>query len=321
TNLVQEAYSILVEKLEVCRAMFRGFDYSVYETEAIKLLVPATNFVLGVKDGKKRFLDVVTEINKAISLCGTLDEVKEIIKEIAFFNAIKAAIIKYTTIDKKRSEEMKNSILKQILDNSVIAEGVLDIFALSGLDKPDLSLLSDEFLEEVRNMPSRNLAVELLERLLRDQIKSRVKGNVVQEKKFGDRLLDTLRRYHNKAIETAQVMEELIKMAKDFRNAMERHEQLGLNDDEIAFYDALANNESAVRELGDVILKKIALELTEMLRKNRTVDWHKRDNVRAKIRNLVRRLLRKYKYPPDKQQEAIDEVLKQATVFADKWGD
>lgn len=319
TNLVQEAYSILVEKMEVCRAMFKGFDYSAYETQALQLLVPATNFVLGLKDGKKRFLDVVTEISKAVSLCGTLDEVKPIIKEIAFFSAIKAAIIKYTTIDKKRSEEMKNSILKQILDNSVISEGVLDVFALAGLDRPELSLLSDEFLEEVRNMPSRNLAVELLERLLRDQIKSRVRGNVVQERKFGDRLLDTLTRYHNRAIETAQVMDELIKMAKDFRSALERNEHLGLNEDEIAFYDALANNESAVRELSDDVLKKIAVELTEMLQKNKTVDWYKRDNVRAKLRNMVRRLLKKYKYPPDKQQEAIDLVLEQATKFADKW--
>lgn len=321
TNLVQEAYSILIEKLEVCRAMFRGFEYASYETNAIELLVPATNFVLGIKDGKKRFLDVMTEINKSISLCGTLDEIQGFTKEIAFFNAIKAAIIKYTTIDKKRSEEIKNSILKQILDNSVIAEGVLDIFALSGLEKPELSLLSDEFLEEVRNMPSRNLAVELLERLLRDQIKSKVRGNVIQEKKFGDRLLDTLRRYHSRAIETAHVMEELIKMAKDFRSAMERNQSLGLSEDEIAFYDTLANNESAVRDLGDETLKKIAVELTELLKKNKTVDWHKRDNVRAKIRNIVRRLLKKYKYPPDKQLEAIDLVLKQATEFADKWGD
>jgi len=209
--------------------------------------------------------------------------------------------------------------LKQILDNAVIAEGVADIFELAGLEKPNIGLLSPEFLEDVRNMPSRNLAVELLEKLLRDEIKSRGRKNVVQEKKYGDRLLETLRKYNNRAIETAQVIEELIQMAKDFQEAIRQEEKLGLNPDEVAFYAALANNESAVRELGDDTLKQIAVELTEKLRKNTQVDWQVRESVRAKLRNLVRRLLRKYKYPPDKQPEAIDLVLDQATAMADTW--
>jgi type I restriction enzyme R subunit len=319
TLLAEEAYALLLEKLEVVRAMMHGFDYSDYKTNAVMLLPMVANHILGLEDGKKRFLDAMAAITKAFSLCSTLDEAAPLRKEIAFFSAIKAAIIKHTTVDKKRIEEDKNSVLKQILDNAVIAGGVTDIFALAGLDKPNISLLSDEFLEDVRRMPSRNLAVELLEKLLRDAIKARTRNNVVQELKYGERLLETLRKYNNRAIETAQVIEELIQMAKDFQAAMKRDEELGLSPDEIAFYDALANNESALRELGDEILKKIAQELTEKLRASTTVDWQVRDSVRAKMRNMIRRLLKKYKYPPDKRDEAIELVLRQAEKLSYAW--
>ena len=319
TLLAEEAYALLLEKLEVVRGMMHGFDYSDYKTNAVMLLPMVANHILGLEDGKKRFLDTMAAITKAFSLCSTLDEAAPLRKEIAFFSAIKAAIIKNTTVDKKRTEEVKNSILKQILDNAVIAGGVADIFELAGLDKPNISLLSDEFLEDVRRMPSRNLAVELLEKLLRDAIKARTRNNVVQELKYGERLLETLRKYNNRAIETAQVIEELIQMAKDLQAAMKRDEELGLSPDEIAFYDALANNESALRELGDEILKKIAHELTEKLRASTTVDWQVRDSVRAKMRNMIRRLLKKYKYPPDMQAEAIELVLKQAEALSYAW--
>jgi type I restriction enzyme R subunit len=299
--------------------MFHGFDYSDYKTNAVMLLPMAANHILGLDDGKKRFLDAMAAISKAFSLCSTLDAAAPLRKEIAFFSAIKAAIIKHTTVDKKRTKEEKNSVLKQILDNAVVADGVADIFALAGLDKPNISLLSDEFLEDVRQMPSRNLAVELLEKLLRDAIKARTRNNVIQEMKYGERLLETLRKYHNRAIETAQVIEELIQMAKDFQEAMERDEELGLSPDEIAFYDALALNESAVRELGNEILKRIAHELTEKLRASTTVDWQVRDSVRAKMRNMIRRLLKKYKYPPDKRDDAIELVLRQAEKLSHNW--
>lgn len=255
TNLAEEALDILLEKMDVVRGMFHGFDYSEYETKAPRLLVPAANQILKLdkgnkkKDRKKEFLDAVLAITKAYSLCGTLDEAKPLRKEIAFFTAVKAAIVKYTTVEKKRTEEERNSALKQILDNAVISEGVSDIFELAGLDKPNIGLLSDEFLEDIRQMPAKNLAVEILEKLLRDSIRARSRNNVVLEKKYGDRLLDTLRRYHNRAIETAQVIEELIQMAKDFQGAMNRDEILGLNPNELAFYDALANNEGAGESL------------------------------------------------------------------------
>ena len=315
-----EALAILLEKLDVVRGMFHGFDYSDYQTKAHQILLLAANHILGLPDGKKRFLDVMAAITKAFSLCGTLDEAATLRTEIAFFTAIKAAIVKHTTIDKKLSEEQKNSALKQILDNAVEAQGVADIFELAGLDKPNIGLLSDEFLEDVRNMPQRNLALELLEKLLRDAIKSKTRNNVVQEQKYSERLLATLNRYHARAIETAQVIEELIQMAKDFQEALKREDELGLNPDEVAFYDALANNESAVRELGDEILKKIAVEITEKLRNSTTVDWQVRDSVRAKLRNLVRRSLRRWKYPPDKQDAAVELVLKQAEVLCLGWG-
>lgn len=320
TLRTQEAYTILMKNIDAIRGMFHGFDYSKYKTNALHLLIPATNHVLqDPKNGKKRFLDVILSINKSFSLCSSMDEVKELKIEIAFFNAIKATLLKYTSVDKKRLEEEKNSALKQILDNAIIAEGVTDVFELAGLQKPNIGLLSPEFLEDVRRMKTKNLAIELLERLLKDEIKANSKGNIVQEKKFGDRLLETLRKYHNRAIETAQVIEELIQMAKDFQDAMKRDEDLGLSPDEIRFYDALAENNTGDDALTNEDIKTIAVELTQKLRESTTVDWQVRDSVRAKIRNMVRRLLRKYGYPPDYSPKAIELVLQQAEVLAEGW--
>ncbi|CAB1217802.1 type I restriction endonuclease subunit R [Acinetobacter bouvetii] len=325
TLRAEEAYAVLAEKMDAIRGMFAktneqaGMDLSAYETQAHRLIIPAANYVLSLKDGKKRFLDLVLAINKAFSLCSTLDEAKNLHKEIAFYSAIKAVISKHTSVDRKLSQAEKDSTLKQILDNAVIADGVTDVFAMCGLDKPNIGLLSDEFLEDVRQMPYRNLAVELLEKLLNDGIKAKTRNNVVQEKRFSDRLQETLRKYNNRAIETSQVIEELIQMAKEFQADMAREAALGLNPDEIAFYDALANNESAVRELGDDTLKQIAREITEKLRKSTTVDWQVRDSVRAQLKILVRRTLQRWKYPPDKAAEAIELVMKQAETLSNSW--
>ncbi|WPO67546.1 type I restriction endonuclease subunit R [Acinetobacter haemolyticus] len=325
TLRAEEAYAVLAEKMDAIRGMFAktndqaGLDLSSYETQAHRLIIPAANYVLSLKDGKKRFLDLVLTVNKAFSLCGTLDEAKTLHKEIAFYSAIKAVISKHTSVDRKLSQAEKDSTLKQILDNAVVADGVADVFALCGLDKPNIGLLSDEFLEDVRQMPYRNLAVELLEKLLNDGIKAKTRNNLVQEKRFSDRLQETLRKYNNRAIETSQVIEELIQMAKEFQVEMEREASLGLNPDEIAFYDALANNESAVRELGDDTLKQIAREITEKLRKSTTVDWQVRDSVRAQLKILVRRTLQRWKYPPDKAAEAIELIMKQAEKLSNAW--
>jgi len=299
-----------------------GFDYSGYQTNPTALLVPAANWVLDqekLPDGKKRFLDLVTSITRAFALCGTLDEAEAVRTEIAFFSAVKAVIVKYTTVDRKLTEAQKHSALRRILDNAIVSDGVADIFELAGLQKPNIGLLSKEFLEEVRAMPQKNLAVELLEKLLRDEIKAHTRTNVVLQKKFGDRLMEALRKYHNRAIETAQVIEELLKMAGDFKDALSRNEELGLTPDEVAFYDALAARPEVLISMGDATLKQLATELTEQLRKSTTVDWQVRESVRAKMRILIKRLLKKYKYPPEGQEEAVTLVLQQAETLADEW--
>lgn len=319
THDTQKALEELLKRMDICRGLFHGFDYSAFETRGHTLLVPAANHILGLEDGKKRFLDVVTQMTRACSLCGTLDEAKALRLEIAFFSAVKAAIVKYTSVDKKLTDAERNSALKAILDNAVVSEGVADIFELAGVDKPNIGLLSEDFLEDVRNMPHKNLAMNLLEKLIRDSIKSRTKTNVVQQKKYGDRLEETLRRYHNRAIETAQVIEELIQMAKDFQDAMQRDDALGLSPDEIAFYDALAERPEVLETMGDETLKKLATALTEQLRKSATVDWQKRESVRAKMRLLIKKLLRSYRYPPAGQEAAITRVIEQAETLADQW--
>ena len=314
-----EALAKLKELMEVARHQLHGFDFSAYRTQAAMLLLPAANFVLGLDEGKKRWAGVVLAITKAFSLCGTLDEALPLREEIAFFQAIRAVIAKATTSDAKLSEESRNAVLKQILDNAVVAEGVEDIFKLAGLERPNIGILSDAFLEEVRQLPQRNFAVELLQKLLNDQVKSHMRTNVVLERKFSERLQAALNRYLSRAVESAQIIEELIAMAKEFREAAQRGNKLGLNDSELAFYDALADNESAVRELGDEALKKIAIEVTEKLRNSTSVDWQKRESVRARLRNLVRITLRRYKYPPDMQEEAIRLVLEQAERLSEGW--
>jgi type I restriction enzyme R subunit len=314
-----EALAKLQELMEVARHQLHGFDFAAYRTHATALLLPAANYVLGLDGGKKRWADVVLAITKAFSLCGTLDDAVPLREEIAFFQAIKAVIGKATTSDAKLSEENRNAVLKQILDNAVVAEGVEDIFKLAGLERPDIGILSDAFLEEVRQLPQKNFAVELLQRLLADQVKSRMRTNVVLERKFSERLQAALNRYLSRAVESAQVIEELIAMAKEFRESALRGDKLGLNTSELAFYDALTDNESAVRELGDDALKKIAVEITEKLRNSTSIDWQKRESVRARLRNLVRITLRRYKYPPDMQEEAIRLVLEQAERLSEQW--
>ncbi|MFC4861235.1 type I restriction endonuclease subunit R [Pseudomonas sp. MAHUQ-62] len=314
-----EAYSVLEEKLDVLRSLLHGFDYSDFLTGGHKLLAGAANHVLGLEDGKKRFADNALAMSKAFTLCCTLDEAKAVREEVAFLQAIKVLLTKREISAQKKTDEERELAIRQIIGNAVVSGEVVDVFEAVGLDKPNIGLLDDEFLAEVRNLPEKNLAVELLERLLEGEIKSRYSSNLAQEKKFSELLDSVIKRYQNRSIETAQVIEELIEMAKKFAAASKRGEQLGLNDDELAFYDALANNESSVRDLGDETLAKIAHELTESLRQNVTVDWSNRDSVRAKLRLLVKRILRKHKYPPDQQEEAAQLVLAQAESLCAAW--
>ncbi len=314
-----EAYAVLEEKLDVLRALLHEFDYSGFLTGGHSLLAKAANHVLGLEEGKKRFADTALAMSKAFTLCCTLDEAKAVREEVAFFQAVKVLLTKRDLSSKKRTNEEREQAIRQIIGSALVSDQVVDIFDAVGLDKPNIGILDDEFLNQVRNLPERNLAVELLERLLEGEIKARFSSNVVQQNKFSVLLGNVIQRYQNRAIETAQVMEELIAMAKKFKEAMGRGEELGLNADELAFYDALANNEDAVREMGDEILKKIAHELAESLRKNVSVDWSVRDNVKAKLRLLVKRILRKYKYPPSRQDEAVQLVLDQAETLSAEW--
>lgn len=314
-----EAYSVLEEKLDVLRSLLHGFDYSDFLTGGHKLLAGAANHVLGLEDGKKRFADTALAMSKAFTLCCTLDEAKAVREEVAFFQAIKVILIKREVSQQKKTDEERELAIRQIIGNAVVSGDVVDIFEAVGLDKPNIGLLDDAFLAEVRNLPEKNLAVELLERLLEGEIKSRYSTNLTQEKKFSELLANVIKRYQNRSIETAQVIEELIEMAKKFAAASQRGVALGLNDDELAFYDALSNNEASVRELGDEILAKIAHELTASLRANVSVDWSSRESVRAKLRILVRRILRKYKYPPDQAEEAAQLVLNQAEMLCEAW--
>ena len=314
-----EAYAVLEEKLDVIRGLLHGFDYSDFLTTGHQRLAGAANHVLGLKDGKKRFADNALAMSKAFTLCCTLDEAKAVREEVAFFQAIKVILTKRDVTQQKRTNEERDLAMRQIINSAVVSEDVVDIFHAVGLDRPNIGILDDDFLAEVHNLPEKNLAIELLERLLEGEIKARFAGNIVQGKKFSDLLVNTIKRYQNRAIETAQVIEELIDMAKKFREAAGRAENLGLSEDEIRFYDALAENESAVIELTDETMKKIAQELTQKLRQSITVDWYSRENVRATLRLMVKRILKKYKYPPDKQESAIELILQQTQALGEAW--
>ena len=314
-----EAYAVLEEKLDILRSLLHGYDYSDFLTAGHKCLAGAANHVLGQKDGKQRFADHALAMSKAFTLCCTLDEAKAVREEVAFMQAVKVILTKRDITQKKKTDEERELAIRQIIGSAVVSEEVVDIFDAVGLDKPNIGILDEAFLAEVRNLPERNLAVELLERLLEGEIKSRFSGHLVQEKRFSEMLANVVKRYQNRAIETAQVIEELIEMARKFHAAASRGEALGLTDDEVRFYDALAENESAVRELSDETLKKIAHELTENLRKNLSVDWSERESVRAKLRLMVKRILRKYKYPPDQQEGAVELVLQQAKALGEMW--
>ncbi len=328
----REALAVLLEKLDVLRAMLHGFDYSGFRTGGHKVLAGAANHVLGLpstpaaakasqkeRDGKKRFADHALAMGHAFSLCCTLEEAKAVRDEVAFMQAVKVILTKRDVSAQRKTDEERELAVRQIINSAVVSGEVVDIFSAVGLDKPNIGLLDDAFLLQVQNLPERNLAVELLERLLQGEIKSRFASNVVQDRKFSDLLADVIRRYQNRSIETAQVMEELVAMAKKFRDAAQRGTTLGLSDDEVKFYDALANNESAVRELQDETLKKIAQELTASLRANLKTDWAERESVRATLRLMVKRVLKKYKYPPDQQESAVELVLQQAQSLGEEW--
>lgn len=317
-----EAVALMREKHEVCCALFHGFDWSRWSTgtpqERLGLLPAAQEHVLKQENGKDRCIRTVRELSQAFALAVPHTEALAIRDDVAFFQAVQAVLAKRAPGDARPEEDLDHAV-RQIISRAVAPDGVLDIFAAAGLQRPDISILSDQFLAEVRGMPQRNLAVELLQKLLKGEIRSRRRKNVVQARSFADMLEETIRRYQNRAIEAAQVIEELIALARDMREANARGEKLGLSEDELAFYDALEANDSAVKVLGDDTLRAIARELVETVRNNVTIDWTLRENVRAQLRVLVKRILRKHGYPPDKQEKATQTVLEQAEVLSADW--
>jgi len=318
----EEAVTIMQEKYEICCDLFHGFDWSPWKTgtpeERLTLLPAALEHILAQPDGKERFVQAVRDLSKAFALAVPHEEAIRIRDDVAFFQAVRSALVKRAPADARPEEELDHAI-RQIVAGAVAPEGVVDIFAAAGLEKPDISILSEEFLAEVQNMPQKNLAVEVLRKLLQGEIRQRRRKNVVQARRFSELLEQAIRRYQNRTIEAAQVIEELIALARDMREANRRGEQLGLTEEEVAFYDALAANDSAVRVLGDETLRQIAHELVRVVRNNVTVDWSVRESARAHLRVLVKRLLRKYGYPPDKQAKATRLVLEQAEVLSSQW--
>ena len=318
----EEAVAVMLEKYEICCGLFHGFDRSGWisgsSTERLSLLPAAQEHILEQENGKERLIQAVRELSQAFALAVPHDEAIRIRDDVAFFQAVQSVLAKRASTEARPEEDLDHAV-RQIISRAVASEGVIDIFAAAGLEKPDISILSDEFLAEVRGMPQRNLAVELLQKLLKGELSARRRKNVVQARSFAEMLEQTLRKYQNRAVEAAQVIEELIQLARDLREANARGEKLGLGEDELAFYDALETNDSAVQVLGDEILRTIARELVETVRSNVTIDWTLRENVRAHLRRLVKRILRKHGYPPDKQEKATRTVLEQAEVLSAGW--
>ena len=318
----EQAVRAMLEKYEICCSLFHGFDRSAWiggsPAERLGLLPAAQEHILAQEDGKERCLSAVRALSQAFALAVPHPEAIRIRDDVAFFQAVRAALSKRAAADGKTDEELDHAV-RQIVSRAVAPEGVLDIFAAAGLDKPDVSILSEEFLAEVRDMHQRNLAVELLQKLLKGELATRRRRNVVEARSFAEMLERTIHLYRNRAIEAAQVIEELIGLAREMREASARGERLGLSDDELAFYDALGVNDSAVQVLGDETLRDIARELVETVRSNVTIDWTLRENVRANLRRLVKRVLRKHGYPPDKQESATRTVLEQAEVLSAGW--
>ena len=318
----EQAVQVMLEKYEVCCGLFHGFDRSPWTTgspaDRLQLLPAALEHVLTQEDGKARCLKAVRELSQAFALAVPHAETTRIRNDVSLFQHVRAALSKRAGPDARSDEDLDHAV-RQIVSRAVAPDGVLDIFAAAGLKKPDVSVLSEDFLREVRGMHRKNLAVELLEKLLKGELATRRRKNVVQARSFAEMLEQTIRRYQNRAVEAAQVIEELIGLAREMREANARDEVLGLSEDELAFYDALGVNDSAVQVLGDETLRGIARELVETVRNNVTIDWTQRENVRAKLRVLVKRILRKHGYPPDKQEAATRTVLEQAEVLSASW--
>lgn len=318
----KKAVEIMLEKLEVVRGILHGFDYSSFFSSTVKdklsIILKAEDFVLGVDDGKNRYIREVTLLGQAYALAKPDPATFEHAEEIAFFQAVKARLTKFETGSGERDESY-DSVVRNIVNSAIASDQVVDIFSAAGLEKPELSILSEEFLKEIEGMKYKNVAIELLKKLLNDEIKMRSKHNLAKSKSLMEMLDSAIKRYQNNLLTTAEIIQELIRIAREINAADKRGVDMGLSDDELAFYDALETNDSAVKVLGDNQLRAIAREIADKVRKNATIDFAIKETARARIMVIVRRILNKYGYPPDKQAAAINLVMKQAENLADIW--
>jgi type I restriction enzyme R subunit len=318
----EKAVMLMQEKYEIVKDMFHGFNYRKFfdlkPSERISFVPAAMEHILGEQGKKERFVRETIGLLRAFSLAIPSERAMKIKEEVGLFQAIQAAITK-TTATSAQSEERFDTAIKQILSKAVISDRIIDIFEAAGIQKPELSILSEGFLAEVKELPQKNLAFEALKKLLNDEIRFILRKNLIQGKSFMEMLDKTIKRYTNKSVEAAQVIEELIDLARKVREEKDRGKQQSMTEDELAFYDALGVNDSAVQVLGNETLRKIALELTQIIRKSVTIDWTQRDSVQAEMRLKVKKILRKYGYPPDKQEKATQTVLDQAELIAKDW--
>ena len=318
----EQAVALMLEKLEVVSQMYHGFEYeNFFEADTrqkLSLILEAEEHILGLEDGKKRYIDEVTALSQAFAIAVPHDEAMDVKDEISFFQAVKARLVKFDSIGSGRTDEELETTIRQVIDKALVTEQVIDIFDASGIKKPDISVLDEEFLMEVQGMKHKNIALEVLKKLLNDEIKTRQKTNLVQSKSLMEMLENSIKKYHNKIITAAEVIEELIHLSKDIHKMDEEPKEMGLTDFEYAFYTAIANNDSAKEVMEKEILRELAVVLTERVRSNASIDWTIKESVRAKLKVIVKRTLRQFGYPPDMQMLATETVLKQAEMIANE---
>ena len=319
----EDAVTAMIEKFEVVSQMFDTFDFERYPSadtrEKMVIILEAQEHILGLEDGKNRFTKEVGLLSKAFALSVPHLKAMDIKDEVGFFQAIKARLTKFEPTGNGKSDAEIETSIRQIIDKAVVSDGVIDIFDAAGIKKPDISILSDEFLAEVKGMQRKNIALELLKKILNDEIKGRSKKNFIQSKKLSEMLENAIKKYQNNLITAAEVIEALIDIAKDVRASDERANDLGLTDYEVAFYDALTNNDNAKDILGNDVLRDLAQILVKKVKENTSIDWTIKETVQAKLRAIVKRTLRRYGYPPDMAKLATDNILKQAELLADEW--
>jgi len=312
----------MLEKLEVVSQLFHGFAYEDYfdagTSRKLSLILAAEEHILGIEDGKKRYINEVTALSKAFAIAIPHDQAMDAKDEISFFQAVKARLAKFEGTETGRTNEEIETTIRQVIDKALVSEKVIDVFDAAGIKRPDISILSEEFLLELKGMEHKNVALEVLKKLLNDEIKSRAKKNLVKSRSLMEMLEASIKRYHAKILTAAEVIEELIHLSKEIVNMDSEARHLGLTDFEYAFYTAIADNQSARELMQQDMLRELAVVLTERVRQNATIDWTIKESVRAKLKVIVKRTLRQFGYPPDMQKLATETVLKQAEMIANE---